>query len=156
MPYKVWNEKLSVKLQQWYKVYADSEMDAEKVLINSLLKYFRFSNHYLIGALFYQYIYIFGTSSNCTLRSLRIFVYYKTIKKSFSFIPRVWHTVIIQLKDWVYLPNTYRTYMAVSIRWGFPLSRLQITEPVLWNFAIVQVLALLNNSKDLDSSLRGI
>ena len=31
MPYKVWNEKLRIKLQQWYKIYADSGCDAEKV-----------------------------------------------------------------------------------------------------------------------------
>ena len=31
MPYKVWEHKLRVKLQSWYKVFADSDSDVEKV-----------------------------------------------------------------------------------------------------------------------------
>ena len=33
MPYKIWNEKLRTRLQQWYKIYLDSCMDAEKVFV---------------------------------------------------------------------------------------------------------------------------
>ena len=48
--------------------------------------------------------------------------------------------------------EVYRIYLA--IRWGFPLSRITTNKSVLQNFALIQVLSILNNPKDLDPSYK--
>ena len=48
----------------------------------------------------------------------------------------------------------YAYHIYSAIKRGFPLEWVQITEPVPWNFAIIQVLAFLNSPKDLDLSYK--
>ena len=33
MPYKVWEDKVRMRLRQWYKAYKDSGKDAKKVVL---------------------------------------------------------------------------------------------------------------------------